>query len=227
MIPTKLTLAAVATMIFGSASGHMLLASPIPFETPDGWNGPVDDQYPFPCKGQYYVIQSMNNWVVGSQQTLAFRGTATHSGGSCQVSVSDDPAPNAQSKWKVIYSIEGGCPSDAEGNNGPLNTYQFTVPKQLPNGNLTMAWTWFNKSGNREFYMNCAPITVTGGSADTTGFENLPDMAIGNIPGSSCHTVEDYDYIFPDPGQWVFKSAATDFQPLCSGNSTVAKHFEA
>lgn len=43
--------------------------------------------------------------------------------------------------------------------------FQFSIPQQVPTGDYTLAWTWFNKIGNREMYMNCAPITVTGSSS--------------------------------------------------------------
>jgi len=33
------------------------------------------------------------------------------------------------------------------------DTYSFTIPTSLPTGTATIAWTWFNKVGNREMYM--------------------------------------------------------------------------
>lgn len=49
----------------------------------------------------------------------------------------------------VIHSVIGGCPLAFD--------YTFTVPAGVPAGkNVLLGWTWFNKVGNREMYMNCA-----------------------------------------------------------------------
>jgi hypothetical protein len=79
-----------------------------------------------------------------------------------------------------------------------------------------MAWTWFNKVGNREMYMNCAPIKVSGGSGK--GFEQLPDMAVANIAGQgSCATSETFDYTFANPGKYVTKAGKGPYKELCGG----------
>jgi hypothetical protein len=199
----------------------MILANPVPYGAPN--NSPLDvSGSDFPCKAVPYTVATMNNWEVGSQQSISFTGTAVHGGGSCQVSVTTDKEPTKESKWKVIYSIEGGCPAATEGNldqNGPSldGTFPFTVPSELPNGEMTVAWTWFNKIGNREMYMNCAPITVSGGSDDKAAFEALPDMAIANIGGDSCTTKEGSDYTFENPGQYKISAGKGPFADLCSG----------
>lgn len=70
----------------------------------------------------------------------------------------------------VIHSIEGGCPTSSAGNIGEdagaldPTTFEYSVPQGIAPGQYALAWTWFNKVGNREMYMNCAPIVVTGGS---------------------------------------------------------------
>jgi hypothetical protein len=118
--------------------------------------------------------------------------------------------------WKVIHSIEGGCPTADPGNGGTVASFPFTVPSELPEGQLTMAWTWFNKVGNREMYMNCAPIKVSGGSGD--GFDSLPDMAVANIAGQgSCATSETFDYTFANPGKYVTKAGKGPYKELCGG----------
>ena len=76
-------------------------------------------------------------------------------------------------------------------------------------------------------YMNCAPITVTGGKKrsvdevytseqpsfnETADFELLardatfPSMFVANIPATDCTTVDSQDVLFPDPGQNVQKA---------------------
>jgi hypothetical protein len=210
------------------ARAHMVMANPVPFGAPN--NSPLDSSgSDFPCKvgsggSGSYEIKTMNEWSVGSAQILNFTGTAVHGGGSCQLSVTTDKTPSPASVWKVIHSIEGGCPSSAganlkeDGSEGGPSQFPFTVPKELHNGEMTMAWTWFNKVGNREMYMNCAPVTVSGGSDDTSGFDALPDMAVANIQGQgTCHTSETYDYIFANPGKYVTKGGEGPSMPLCGG----------
>lgn len=216
---TKTTLFAAMLAMVSTTSAHMVITNPVPFGQPN--NSPLDPSgSDFPCKvgaSGSYAVTSMNEWTVGSEVTLEFKaGTATHGGGSCQISVTKDKEPTAASKWKVIHSIEGGCPTTGDGNNGAVGSFPFKVPSALPEGQLTMAWTWFNKVGNREMYMNCAPIKVSGGSGD--GFDSLPDMAVANIAGQgSCTTTANSDYTFAKPGKSVAKLGTGPFQELCGG----------
>ncbi|EKD14716.1 hypothetical protein MBM_06927 [Drepanopeziza brunnea f. sp. 'multigermtubi' MB_m1] len=212
------------------ASAHVKMTSPVPFGASSLNNSPLlADGSDFPCKqrpGVYDAQGASNIWPQGSTQSLAFMGSAVHGGGSCQVSVSYDEAPTASSTWKVIHSIEGGCPQKGVAGNSGDNaaqiipdTYPFKIPEALPTGTAVMAWTWFNKVGNREMYMNCAPVTITAASAqrrdddgmeaprndtqlgerDTAGFDALPDMFTANI-GNGCGTVDSSDVLFPNPG---------------------------
>lgn len=229
----KLTLlAAMLAMVPLSAKAHMIMANPVPYNHPN--NSPLDPSgSDFPCKALPYTIVTMNDWKVGSTQKLSFTGTAVHGGGSCQLSVTTDKEPTKSSKFKVIYSIEGGCPANVDGNldeRGPSydGSFPFTVPPELPNGQMTVAWTWFNKIGNREMYMNCAPITVSGGATDTKAFDALPDMAVANIAGvsaksagasGSCTTTETSDYTFPNPGKYKTTVGKGPFVDLCSGKA--------
>jgi hypothetical protein len=206
-----------------AANAHLILQSPVPYGVqtkpplaPDGSD--------FPCKGIPYTVNTMNTWPVGSTQKLKIIGTAVHGGGSCQVSVTTDKTPTKDSKWKVIYSIEGGCPMDTLGNlpddANPDLSFDFSIPSELPNGEMSMAWTWFNRVGNREMYMACAPVTVSGGASDTKGYDALPDMAIANInvQGNTCKTAEGTGgYEFANPGKYVKKNtpATGALAPLC------------
>lgn len=218
----KATLFAAVLAMASSASAHIFIETPVPFSgvsksplEPSGSN--------FPCQGSGYQITSMNEWAVGSKQTISFPidQTATHGGGSCQVSVTKDEKPTKDSVWKVIHSIEGGCPtSDSKGNldtdPGTLGKYDFEVPAELPEGKMTMAWTWFNKVGNREMYMNCAPINVSGGTGK--GFDGLPDMVTCNIAGDAgCKTKEGNDYTFANPGKSVAKLGTGPFVEIGGG----------
>ncbi|KAJ9148386.1 Lytic polysaccharide monooxygenase [Pleurostoma richardsiae] len=232
MFFSKSNLAACGFASFASA--HMLMSVPEPFSQPALQNGPLDPSGSnFPCQlqsgGSYSAGTASNSFSLGSSQPLEFVGQAVHGGGSCQVSITYDTAPTKDSVWKVIHSIEGGCPARGQtGNMGSdasaadPDTYNFTIPTDIPTGQVTLAWTWFNKIGNREMYMNCAPVTLTGTSGDKANFEALPDMFTANI-GNGCGTVDSKDLLFPNPGDSVeqLNGATTAFaQP--TGNCQAA-----
>ncbi|KAJ4353380.1 uncharacterized protein N0V89_005109 [Didymosphaeria variabile] len=218
------TLAVAMLSMAPSVQSHMILATPKPFGSPD--NSPLDPSGSnYPCKMTSATAGAgpMNDFAVGSKQQLSFTGSAVHGGGSCQVSVTTDKNPTKDSVFKVIHSIEGGCP----GVDGPA-TFDFTVPDALPDGELVMAWTWFNHIGNREMYMNCANVQVSGGASDNSKFEKLPDMAIANVAvgkGATCKTTESSDYTFEGVGQngdTVDKVGSGPFVDVCGGASSDA-----
>ncbi|KAG0646458.1 hypothetical protein D0Z07_7578 [Hyphodiscus hymeniophilus] len=238
------------------SSAHMIMNTPVPFGKSTLNNSPLAaDGSDFPCKqrtGVYSAEGASNTMAIGSSQPLSFVGSATHGGGSCQISVTYDENPTKSSSFKVIHSIEGGCPiKGVAGNNGDSasavdpDTYSFTIPSSLPTGTAVLAWTWFNKIGNREMYMNCAPITITGASSkrseddlddlmtrnatqfverDTAAFDALPDMFVANV-GNGCGTVDSADLKFPAPGDSLEldgTATATPVAPTGSCASAVA-----
>jgi hypothetical protein len=166
----------------------------------------------------------MNEWRAGEAKQVSFYSNsmnstvpntiiATHGGGSCQFSLSTDGKPTINSQWKVIRSIIGGCPTSQPGNldgDELPDEFSVTLPRSLPSGNYTFAWSWLNKQGNREFYMSCAPLTVTGSEEGTveTALGALPDMFVANLPSTECGTVEGFDFAFPDPGNAVSTGTA-------------------
>lgn len=109
----------------------------------------------YPCKGyQNDEVKPISiTYTAGQTYNMSLAGTATHGGGSCQLSLSYD---NGQT-FKVIKSMIGGCPL--------TSSYDFTVPASAPNGEALLGWTWQNKLGNREFYMNCAAVKIVSGSS--------------------------------------------------------------
>jgi hypothetical protein len=202
------TAVAACALLASSVNAHMVITSPVPYGQDSLSNAPLEpDGSDFPCKQRdgVYDLTKMNEIQVGVPNKLAFKGGASHGGGSCQLSVTMDEKPDKNSKWKVIHSIIGGCPNGASGNvDGSPNyaenpTFDYTMPKGMPNGKYTMAWTWFNKIGNREMYMNCAPIHVSGGADNNDALDSLPDMFVANI-GNGCTVCEGQNFVFPQCG---------------------------
>lgn len=195
------------------ASAHIKMAEPVPYGAGSLNNSPLEaDGSDFPCKQRpdvYDAAGASNVYAQGSTQQLKFIGSAVHGGGSCQVSITTDLKPDANSVWKVIKSIEGGCPAKDTAGNLPDNaggevpfSYGYTIPDELAAGNYTIAWTWQNKIGNRELYMNCAPLQVTGDKSDDGLFDTLPNMFVANI-GNDCETLHGTDLEYPNPGKDV------------------------
>jgi len=205
---------AVLAFFASTTSSHLIMQHPVPFGVDSLDNSPLQDAFPgnYPCKQRpgVYDISTMNKMAVGAPQELSFKGEASHGGGTCQIAVSLDPEPSPNSTFKIIQVFEGGCPVKSGGNTG-TDQYTFTIPKGFPNGIATMAWFWNNKVGNREAYMNCAPITVTGGSDGTDYYDSLPNLFLANLPSSECKAPESSAVIIPNPGEFVVKDKGETF----------------
>ncbi|CAD6594272.1 MAG: hypothetical protein ASARMPRED_009004 [Alectoria sarmentosa] len=227
------------------------MATPPPYGSPD--NSPLNaDGSNFPCKATSDSGGTVTNMAVGASQKLSFLGESVHGGGSCQVSLTTDTPATKSSTWMVIHSIEGGCPvRNQAGNIGAddsasapdPDTYNFSISPGITPGAYTLAWTWFNKVGNREMYMNCASIKVAGVSSkrETTLNEtqeyaipelfgrataSFPAMFVANIPSTDCTTAEGTDVKFPNPGLSVEMASANKADvltpptgPKCNGAS--------
>ncbi|KAL2010643.1 hypothetical protein VTN00DRAFT_6450 [Thermoascus crustaceus] len=237
----KSILMAAAMLSASGVNAHMIMATPLPYGKSTLNNSPLSaDGSDFPCKLREGVYDEgvTNDLYIGVPHPLSFVGSATHGGGSCQISLTTDKKPTKDSKWKVIHSIEGGCPANVDGNlsGGPNTpdptTFKFTVPDSIAPGEYTLAWTWFNRVGNREMYMNCAPVAVHPNPNKRAPEEpvtavskrslpdNLPDMFVANING--CMTKEGVDIRFPNPGDSVdLLGTITNLlglgQPACEG----------
>ncbi|CAF9923141.1 MAG: hypothetical protein HETSPECPRED_005251 [Heterodermia speciosa] len=256
MLYTKAFVVAAATYLATGVQAHMKLATPAPYGPDSLNNSPLDASgSDFPCKqraGVYAAAKSTATMPIGAKQTLSFIGGATHGGGSCQISLTKDLEPTKDSVFQVIHSIEGGCPTSSAGNIGgdpnaaDPTTFDYQIPQGIAPGKYTLAWTWFNKVGNREMYMNCAPIVVSGGGSkrsvdddeyepsynETADFElaardaTFPSMFVANIPATDCTTLESADLAFPDPGPSVQKAGTGQLSPptgpKCGANKAVA-----
>ncbi|KAJ5469106.1 hypothetical protein N7475_006858 [Penicillium sp. IBT 31633x] len=149
-------------LLASTVSAHMQLSKPYPIRSPLNKEGKGEKDYSYtnplsssgsdyPCKGYAKDdFQAVATWQPGSSQEMQLEGSATHDGGSCQLALTYDQGKT----FKVIQSMEGDCPI--------AKKYTFDVPSDAPDGDALFAWTWFNKVGNREMYMNCAMITIGG-----------------------------------------------------------------
>lgn len=162
----------------------------------------------FPCKGYQNDPDQLpsTHYTAGSTYNVTLSGEATHGGGSCQLSLSYDKGET----FRVIKSMIGGCPETL--------TYDFTVPSYAPSGEALFAWTWQNKIGNREFYMDCAVVQID--SADE-GQQKRQDSldSMNSLPGiwkadlqsvNDCATVEGENPVYPHPGPDVEYSDGMD-----------------
>lgn len=177
--------ALLAGLLASTASAHMQMSKPYPIRSPLNKDSDEQKDYSYtnplqpsgqdyPCKGyadDKFVSQA--TYQPGQQYEMELEGSATHDGGSCQLALTYDRGKT----FKVIESMLGDCPI--------AKKYSFTVPSDAPSGEALLAWTWFNKVGNREMYMNCAMVTVGGSS---NGKETPAELPGKNKPAGK-HTV--------------------------------------
>jgi hypothetical protein len=247
------TLFAVSTCLM-TANAHLFISSPEPIAGTAIKNPLEPDGSNFPCHGVALSGSGGQKMAVGSDQKLVFDAgvpggqtgdvyiggpnTAVHGGGSCQISITYETDPEKvkqASAWKVLYSIEGGCPTNSQLNldgtfQGPLgpytnailcsdshangldciNDFEFKIPEGVKNGQATLAWTWFNNVGNPEIYMNCIAVDITGGS-DNADMSKFPNIFLANVgPTFGGQTVRSpvQNLKFPDPGKYVTTKTA-------------------
>ncbi|KAI9783104.1 MAG: hypothetical protein M1839_004273 [Geoglossum umbratile] len=238
-------LAFAAQLWLGPSAAHMAMAQPpsINYKTnPNVIYGVENYDYTsplspsgsdFPCKGElkYMGTQagaSVANYAPGGTFTIKLDGQATHSGGSCQASLSYDKGAT----FTVIKSWVGDCPHAQPSAD---QTFTGQIPSNAPSGEVVFAWTWFNELGNREMYMNCAIVTIGGGKRRRRFPEDIPgssngtanDLApraglsgpgifIANV-GNGCTTVASKDVVFPSPGSTIQYGGSADLRVDPSG----------
>ncbi|KAH7016623.1 hypothetical protein B0J12DRAFT_586289 [Macrophomina phaseolina] len=199
-----------------TTNAHVILSQPTPYFATQlaGNKGPLPDGASYPCMWPTWSQESglgsqseRTTLQVGAQNTVKFDGTAVHNGGGCQLSITTDTTPQRNSTFKVFLSIEGGCP----GMGSTAAEFPYTLPASIPSGDAIFAWTWFPvSSGGKEMYMNCAPVTVTGGADDDAEFRKLPDLFVANLANDdefTCQTQDNRVVEFPDPGELFLNQA--------------------
>lgn len=213
-----------------AVQGHVALTFPPPFNAAYNPSTPpanVDysitsplssDGSNYPCKIAGGGVlspsdpggESQVTWLQGEAANFTTGGGAIHAGGSCQASLSFDQGKT----WKVIHSYIGDCPI------GPDQKHNVAIPSDAPTGPAVFQWSWANRVGNREFYANCAAITIAEASrkrdAPVVPFDGRPAPFTANI-GNGCETVEGKDVDFPNPGPDVTRKSQ-DGAASVSGN---------
>lgn len=125
------------------------------------------DRFSFPCKG-FPKGPSVTTYDTNTI-TITLEGTAVHGGGHCQFGISYDDR-----NFVVLKTVVSNCLLDSM-------SYSFDIPENAKGDDVTVFWTWINRIGNREYYMECADVTVNtnGNSIDISGKELL----VVNLPG--------------------------------------------
>ncbi|KFY84680.1 hypothetical protein V500_09081 [Pseudogymnoascus sp. VKM F-4518 (FW-2643)] len=204
-----------ALLAAGPTMAHMELNSPYPLRSqfdPANDYTVIDysmtspllaDGSNFPCKGyQTDDFRATATYAAGNTYSISLTGSATHNGGSCQLSLSYDNGAT----FKVIQSMLGACPLNSN--------YNFVVPSDAPNGAALLAWTWFNLTGNREMYMNCVDVEVINDAGDAAKFSARPNIFVANV-NNGCATVEGKQTVFANPGdEVIYGGGVTSSSPV-------------
>jgi hypothetical protein len=218
--------AVMATSLLSMASAHLFISEPVPIQG-NAIKDPLDPSGSnFPCHGAALPTSGGQKIAAGETFPLKFDmgggfNNAVHGGGSCQLAILSDTTNAADpASWNVIYSIEGGCPSNTKGNlvtpfeactsadeGDCMHSWDIPMPKGVKSGNAILSWTWFNTIGNREMYQNCANVDITGGSGDGS----FPPLFVANLASvNDVKTDENSDVLFPSPGEFVTTMSATN-----------------
>ncbi|CAN8105679.1 unnamed protein product [Discula destructiva] len=209
--------AAVLAICATTVSGHITLANPVPYSVDSITTSPLtSSQYPCQVSGDaasFYSTDGISNTATaGESISMTFKGSAVHGGGSCQIALSTDMQPSTSTRWSVILSIEGGCPTK---DGSATGSYDVKIPSDIPAGTYSYAWTWTSKlSGTQEYYMNCAPITIKAASGSkkrsksirvrSDALDAYPPLAVYNLADlNSCKSVLSSDPKYPFPGTTV------------------------
>ncbi|ORY04996.1 putative endoglucanase precursor, partial [Basidiobolus meristosporus CBS 931.73] len=164
------------------AQAHMEMKKPLarrskfnPYLTIDqidySLSSPLGTSYPYPCRGAPKG-SSVATYNAGDKIQVELFGEATHNGGHCQFAVSYDEGKT----FVVLRTIMKTCMLEGL-------SFDVPIPEGAPSSsNVVFAWTWINRSGNREYYMNCADITIVG--KKNNGSIVGPKLLVANLPNS-------------------------------------------
>jgi hypothetical protein len=201
-----ISIAAVASFVSATAA-HMIMVDPPQWKGPAVASAPLaPDGSDWPCGGATPDETPSVTYVAGGIGFLQVMGSAAHGGGSGQMVITYDFPPTAKSEWRVLQSWEGDHPFKVDGNYMPADPnmthepIKFSIPKQLPGGKAVVAWSWFNRIGNREHYMKCSTVKIESEETNLSSLKTLPTMFRANS-GNGCTVPENVDAIaFRNPG---------------------------
>ncbi|KAK9722483.1 hypothetical protein K7432_002637 [Basidiobolus ranarum] len=150
---------------------------------------PLGGKRTFPCQG-YKKGPIQGSYKAGQSIPVEIVGPNTHKGGHCQFSISYD-----DKKFVVIKDVMHTCLTKSG------TKFSIKIPSlSPPSNNATLAWSWINAEGNREYYMNCADIRITGGKKD--GHVKGPELLVANY--KDYPTVGEFHFDWEDDGQEMF-----------------------
>lgn len=138
--------------------------------------------YTFPCKG--FPKGPATSVVSGGSVQVTLEGTAVHGGGHCQFGISYD-----ENTFLVLKTVQGSCLLDSM-------SYSVPLPTNIPSGDVVLFWTWINKIGNREYYMECADVRIQNGNTNANVLLVGKELLVVNLPGFP--TIPE----FPNPGMY-------------------------
>jgi hypothetical protein len=170
----KSILATILTI--GSTAGHMMVTSPAPRDSkynPNVLNANLNYDLVAPVNkygcSQFHETAPVVKYKAGGTYSITIGGDAPHNGGSCQIGMSF-----GGEEYISLRDDVGHCLNDGY-------TYDFTIPEGTPSGKAVIAWVWINRTGNREYYMNCIDAEVEGGSE--AGQLTGRSITVANLPG--------------------------------------------
>lgn len=185
-------------------------------------NSPLDPAAPL-CRFTEPWRQPVATWKAGDTVDIKFKpGGAAHGGGHCQFSISYDNGKT----FVVIHEVLKHCFKNGPSNNNNMEvtSYSFQLPKNLPKSDKALfAWTWVNAIGNREFYMNCADVTINSQSTQYTGYE----MTVANhngyptIPAFGGNYNMGLDKYYDKKKITVSSSGSSKFDPNANVNNPI------
>ncbi|RKP37826.1 hypothetical protein BJ085DRAFT_18417, partial [Dimargaris cristalligena] len=102
---------------------------------------------------RYPKGETVSTFKAGETISLKMNNGAVHGGGHCEVSISINDKDFVSIRTKLTK-----CMVDVEGVS-----LTAVIPATAPTlAKATLAWTWINATGNREFYMNCIDVSIEG-----------------------------------------------------------------
>jgi len=143
---------------------------------------PLNAGYSFPCKG--FPKGPSTTTINGNTINVELQGSAIHGGGHCQFGITTNDKEFIVLNTVIKNCLLGGM------------TYSFQLPSDFPETDITVFWTWVNAIGNREYYMDCADVTIKNGNKNKQATVEGLELLVLNWPGYT--TIPE----FPNPGMY-------------------------